>query len=349
MEENNNENNVNNVNNVEQPKKKKGNGLKRFFILLLVIIIVAAFALLIRYAIVGDSYFAPFEKLFGLEEEIDDDEEDEIVEEKETNKTAGRMSLLAAEATEKGVTHYTLELDIAELIEMGLDFYLAENSYSLDGMSNNNSEYTTKKLSTALISEDYNDYSIEAYSDDYEEDSLSTVEDQIEEMIEYLDGGKIVIDMYAKGNEIIQVIVTIEYDEMLENLYDYMVENEVEEISSFETAEDFKNYVETTLGMYLNKSIIMDAIEEELDNEDIDMDIEEIEECFDMIAVDGAYEFYFTLSEDMNEMIAEFVEDNAEDMEDEGIDPDNFVESMVEYYNETMEDEGYDQFVIEID
>ena len=53
--------------------KKKNPAL---LILLVIVIVIAIFALalLIRYAIVKDSYFAPFQKMFGLEDEVDDDD-----------------------------------------------------------------------------------------------------------------------------------------------------------------------------------------------------------------------------------------------------------------------------------
>lgn len=322
-------------------KTKKKNPFLMILLVVIIIVAIIALGLLIRLAIVQDGdYFAPIKSIFGISDEKDEDKEKEVA------KTEGRMSKLSSAATAKGVSHYRMTLDFEDFVDFVLKAYQNEEVMSevedtfgtvFDSVSNNGKSYSVNKLAFG-DSNDSNTYYDNGALTSSTEDQIATYLEQVEMMKNYVKGGKILVDLYAKGDEMVQVVLSAEYGDMLENIYEYCLENEVEELEDFENAEEFSDYVNTTLKMYLTKDAIIEAIEEELDSENMNVDIAEIEECIDVVTLDGAFEIYYTFTDDINEAFAGLIEQNADDIEKEGVDPDNFIESFVDYANDSFDE-----------
>lgn len=353
MEENNQDNIVHND---EQKKTKKNkNPLLVFLLILVIVIAIIALGLLIRLAIAKDGdYFAPIKSIFNIS-----DEKKELKELKES-KSKGKLSKLSAAATKKGVDHYRLTIEISELFDFILESLedetikqqVEDTLESLQPLSNLNTGYSVKKLT------DY-DNQIEPYSSDYDwsrEDLTPTTPytnpysgydyddyiDILKGIKEYINGGRIILDSYVKGNEVIQVVISVEYGDLLENLYDLLSESVEEVQEQFSSFKDFMKYINETLKESLTKEMLVEAIQEGIEESelDVEVDVSEIEDSIDLAILDeGVIEIYFLVNDEINYEIASVLEESADEMEELGLDKDDLFGSSVELLQKQLEGE----------
>jgi len=307
-------------------KKKKLGPVKGILLAILIVFLIVVVGLLIRMVVADDGdYFLPFKKMFGIEEEEDrKTKKEKEPEEKTTSKTsvssAERLSKLSSDATAKDVEHYTVNVSLKELMNMGLATLTTNGDASeltnslLDGFMDNNDMDDNWNYDD---NDDYNwdddDYDDWNYDDEDEDDYNWDEEDDDEVLdnmslddIAELMEGEIIVDLYTKGNEVVQVVVGIDYMDLLKNLYDYALELETEEVEAFDTFEDYADYIKTTLKMYLNKEMLVESIADEVSDY---IDEDELADMIDIVNDRGLFELYFTVNDDLNDQLQDYLDE----------------------------------------
>ena len=101
------------------------------------------------------------------------------------------------------------------------------------------------------------------------------------------------------------------------------------EIDSY---SEFKEAFEDRIREYFTKDEILDVIDDELQSSqrDIDIDVYDYEENFDIAHIKGGMEFYFRCNDDMNEKIAEAIEDETGISENDS----NYIEEFMDELDE---------------
>lgn len=304
--------------------------------------------------------------------------------------TSKKLSMVSSDAKKSGVKHYSMTISLKEAVKVSKDLEDEVDDFKdmidLSKTRNNQlSKVSVKKLSDF---EDYNDSKIEPrttfeddneynYNDDYNYDNQIepysndyNYDDQIEpyndnypsgddeldvdnyfnllEQYEEFIDGELYIDLFAKKNEIVQLVIGLDYMPIVEKYYDYGIENEISQIESFETAEDFAEYIGSTLKMALTKETLIESLGDEL--QEYGISERDLEDLIDINIDTGLFEFYLKLNDDLNEKLAEYIEEYSDEIEELGIDPENIFETAVPVYNKEMKNEGYyDLFKITVE
>ena len=91
--------------------------------------------------------------------------------------------------------------------------------------------------------------------------------------------------------------------------------------------------------MFLSKETLIESLAEET----VEYGISErdLEEMIDINIETGLFEFYLNMNNDLNEKLADYIEENEEEIEELGIDPENIFETAVPVYNKEIKKEGY--------
>lgn len=266
------------------------------------------------------------EKEDKKDKEDNDDKEDkkENKKDKETNKGES-SSLLIEEIEEDGVKCHTIKIDLEEvaegvvpIIEDLLSLYMFA---SIDGTTSEDTATMENTLSAAL-------------------DTIPAIFAECE----------IILDCYAKGNDIKQLIITIPYERMVKNLYSEMdnLEEFVQALSpTASLGLEFDSY-EAMLADFEEEVLsgfTTDELRASLSEEDIDSKYSEIIKTAECTVEDGKIQISFNLSSiKIDDYIGEF----RDELEAMGIDPDNLVESAVETWNAYIDEEGYNGAIEEV-
>ena len=369
----------------EQPQKKKMGPVKAILLALLIVFLMCVIGLLIRMEVAGDGdYFAPIKKIFKISEEDDDKEvkEDKKVD-KKGGETSERLALLSSDAKKKGVKHYSMKISLKDIVELSEELKDTDEFTDMFNMSKTSTLNTNAKVSKLaygeegdLYSDDLiqprsNDFGSDEYnyddnylsddwnyddqidphddddllygSDDVDVDTYFNILDQYSEFID----GEFYIDLFAKNNEIVQLVIGMDYMPIAQKYYDYCIENDVKEVKTFDSAEDFAKYMATTLKMALTKETLIESLAEQF--EEYGITEKDLEELIDINIDTGIFEFYLNGNDEINEMLADYIEQYEDEIKEQGIDVDNIFESAVPIFNENMKDEGYDIFKITVE
>ena len=386
MEENENQN-PEQFNNSGKPKKKKGLGFFKGLLLFLVIaVIICAVGLLIRMVVADDGdYLLPIRQLFGLEEENDDDDKEESKTKKTSKsaknssslKSAQRYTLLSDDAEDSDVKHYRLTIDVKEFFELMMeeleDTDLLSSDYDYEDYDY---DWDDEDYDYDWNDEDYDfdldDYDFEDYDYDWDEDytgsdDLSSMLGLgmmlLEEMGDMIDG-EMYFDIYFEGNEIVQVVIGYDYAKFLENLYDYMLEEDEESLEDegIESLDDFADYLVEQFEEVLDEDaiydMIMDSSDEDVEAALAELGIKEkdIKEAFDFYVDKGIMEVYINGTTKLKALLSMGLESESfrkelEEMEEETgveVDEDNIIESIIEALNSSEELEDYGMEFVEV-
>ena len=369
-------------------KKKKGMGpVKGLLVALLLVFLICVIGLLVRMVIAGDGdYFKPIKSIFGLEEEEESKSEKkaEVSSRRDSSgktsfQSAGRYALLSDDVDGSKVKHYRLTIDMGEFFEsmmeeMGSlsseydydddDYYYDDEDYSFDW-----DEYDSSSSDYLWDDEDYEwDYDDDDYY--YDDEPITSGMDELEsimgfammvlsEMADMIDG-EMYFDVYFEGNEIIQVVVGYDYGPFLENLYNYMKEEDEDSLEEegISSVDDLADMVVEQFDEILDKDalydMLMDSSDEDLEASLKEMGIKEkdIKEAIDFNNDRGVIEFYINGTTKLKAILSMVLESEdfqseLEAMEEETgvkVDEDNIIESILEAANET---ESYSEFGLE--
>ena len=296
----------------------------------------------VRSLVTKEPFLQPFEDmgLMEIEEEDDDDEskddkndsdkddskdEEDLIEnendkddDKKVDAKGEESTLLVEEINDDGVECYTIVIDLKEvangvvpILEDFVNMYLF---VGLDGTTTTEDEAMGDMLSTML-------------------DIIPKIFTDCE----------IIVDCYANGNDIKQLLITIPYEQMIENFY-----NEMTEIETLLSSLD-PSYVSMGYTSYdecladFEETLLSECTTENirtmLSEEDVDSKYAEIINTAECIVEDGKIQISLNLSSiSIDEYIGEF----ADEFEELGIDSDNLVESMVDTWNSYIDEVGYD-------
>lgn len=300
----------------EKMKKQNGMGAIMIILLIIVTLVVCAVTFLgVRTIVTGEHFLQPLADM-GLveldEEDVEKENKDEEIKDETkveddnvVTVTGEDSSLLIAEAMEEGVECYTINIDLTDLVEAIVPY--VEPALQM---------YMSMVMPTEGTETD-----------------ISSVSDQISEMVttiqDIVAGCEVVVDIYANGNELKQVIVTVEYEKFVENVYETMQGTEGFDYESYEDClADFEA-----------------TFEEELTTENIQATMAEDEtvaayaDYVSCVMEDGKVQIGVDLTEvDLNT----YVEQYSAELEELGIDPENVVESAVEVWNNYINENGYE-------
>ena len=183
-------------------------------------------------------------------------------------------------------------------------------------------------------------------------------------MMDDLIGGEMYVDIYFNGNEIVQVVLGYDYEELAENLYDYILDENGDSVTEMEeegieSLDDFVNYIKEQLEEYVDEDALYDMLVEDEDTEKAlkEMGIKE-KDIKDVIEINndlGLIELYLNGTKKVNDLISNYL--NSEELseiigsatEETGFefDEDNIIESFIEFSNEAEEFEEYRDIGIE--
>lgn len=329
---------------------KTQKGIAAIAVILIIVLSAAAGGttfLGVRALITGEPFLQPFEDagLIELEEKKEDKEkeskdknktseneelEDADLEDDETStedivsEKGEQSSLLVEEINDNGVECYTIVIDLKEVADGIIP--IVEDLITL---------YTSVGVETGTDVE------------------LSTVQDAISELLdvasEIFTDCEIVLDCYANGNDIKQLLITFKYEPLVKNIYNKMSDMEriVKEIDptadlgiEYDSYESYLADFEAGLEEVFSTETIRTALSEELDEE-----YSEIINTAEVSIEDKKIQISFNLS---SIKIDTFIMNYRTELEELGIDPDNFVESVVNLWNETVEEVGYDTLINEL-
>lgn len=354
-------------------KKKKGMGpLKGLLLAILMVFLICVIGLLIRMVVVGDGdYFKPIKDIFGIEED-DKDEDDEEKESKVSKKTSsekkssgnskfqaiGKYALLSDDVDGKNVKHYRLTVDMGELFDLVMKELSTEsNGYDNEYYSSDNDEFDWNEYEDTLDEFNY-------LEDEYDESKNSSNEfNQFEnmmgmammlmqEMADMIDG-EMYFDIYFEGNEIVQIVIGYDYSKLLENLYDYMLDEAEDELEDegINSVEDLADMIVEEFDAILDKDtlydMIMDSSDEDIESQLKEFGIKEkdIKDAVDFNNDKGVIEIYINGTTKLKALISmglesESFQEEIKAMEKETgvkIDEDNIIESILEAANESDE------------
>lgn len=242
-------------------------------------------------------------------------------------------------------------------------YYDDENDLSDDEI------YSDDRFRSSLDSED--DYGTDYI--DPEDDIGNTIEnfmsqfgtmmtmmgDQIKDLV----GGEIYFDIYFEGNEIVQVVLGVDYGDIISNVYDYIIENSSdEEIEEMEnegvySPEDLADYIVDKFneGFDMDEMLSDDSVKENLS--EYNLTKQDIKSALNIYLDRGIAEIYLTGTGKVNEMLKEYFDsyefkqnfidiDTGENIID--IDEDNIIEDLINYSNENEDNQNYGVEFVEI-
>lgn len=188
---------------------------------------------------------------------------------------------------------------------------------------------------------------------------MSMMGDQIEDLI----GGEMYYDIYFEGNEIVQVVLGVDYGDVISNVYDYIIENSSdEEIEEMEnegvySPEDLADYIVDKFneGFDMDEMLDDDSVKENLS--EYDLTKQDIKSALNIHLDRGIAEIYLTGTGKVNELLNEYFDsyefkqnfidvDTGENIID--IDEDNIIEDLINYSNENEENQNYGMEFVEI-
>ena len=250
------------------------------------------------------------------EEEVEEEEEDKDSDKKPSKIKGEESSLLVEEINDKGVGCYTIEIDLKEVA---------------DGIVPILQKFLTVYMFTGVDGGTVGSG-----------DAVTVINSTLEIIPDIFVDSEIIIDCYANGNNIKQVLITFEYTGVVNNLYNAMTEIEellvtldpAYEKTGYSSAEEMlKDFEETILTVCTTENI-----RSVLSENDTDSKYAEIIKTAECVVEDGKIQVSLNLSSiSIDEYIGK-VEDELVEM---GIDPDNVVESAVEAWNSYINDVGY--------
>ncbi len=320
---------------------KNEKGITLIAIVLITVLSVAAGGttfLGVRALVTKDPFLQPFEDMGLIEledeekedkksEKKDDEEEQEVIDEEVDEDSSEdeviitgegeESSLLVEEINDEGVECYTIVVDLKEvadgivpIVEDLLNMYLFTG---IDGTTTEDGEAMGDIFSTAL-----------------------------EVIPKIFEDCEIIIDCYANGNDIKQLLITVPYEQMIENFYNEMTEIETL-ISSLDPSYVSMGYTsyEECLADF-EETVLSECTTENIRNvlseEDSASKYAEIINTAECIVEDGKIQISLNLSSiSIDEYIGEF----KDQFEEIGIDSDNLVESVVETWNSYIDEVGY--------
>lgn len=336
---------------------KSKNGIAAIAVILIIVLSAAAGGttfLGVRSLVTGDPFLQPLEDVGLIELEEKDDKEEKNKESKKENETSetedeeveepdseeddenatGDMvigdgqesSLLVEEINDDGVECYTITIDLKEVADGIIP--IIEDIISL---------YVSVGEETGTSSSD----------------EIVTMQDAISELLdvasEIFTDCEIILDCYANGNDIKQLLITFEYEQLAENTYNKISEIDelVKQIDStadmgleYDSYESFLADFESGLAESFTTESFRDGLSDEIDEE-----YSEIIDTAECSVEDGKIQISLNLSS-IN--IDTYIMNYKTELEELGIDPDNFVESVVNLWNETVEEVGYDTLINEV-
>ena len=248
----------------------------------------------------------------------DEEDDDEASDDEVTITGEGEeSSLLVEEINDEGVECYTIVVDLKEvadgivpIVEDLLNMYLFTG---IDGTTTEEGEAMGDIFSTAL-----------------------------EVIPKIFVDCEIIIDCYANGNDIKQLLITVPYEQMIENFYSEMTEIETL-ISSLDPSyvsmgytsydECLADFEETVLSECTTENI-----RSMLSEEDVDSKYAEIINTAECVVEDGKIQISLNLS---SISIDEYIGELKDQFEEMGIDSDNLVESVVDTWISYIDEVGY--------
>ena len=141
---------------------------------------------------------------------------------------------------------------------------------------------------------------------------LGMMGDQIKEIID----GEIYFDYYFEGNEIVQVVMGVDYGDLIEKLYDFILDEAGDEVvedmksEGIESAKDLADYIVKNIEERFDEEELIDQM---YDNEELKeglsnygLNKNNIEEAIDIRFDRGIFEFYLTGTTKINEIFSEY-------------------------------------------
>ena len=205
--------------------------------------------------VAGDGdYFKPIKDIFGIEtedeEESDKDKKDKVEiskkssSDKKSFKSGERYELLSDDVDGKDVKHYRLTIDMGEFFGLIMDELSTDSDYNYDEYNN----------------EDY-DLDWENYEEPELESMLRMAMMLLGQMSDFIDG-EMYFDVYFEGNEIVQIVIGYDYGKLLENLYEYMLDEAKDELDEedINSVDDLASMVVAEFETILDEDALYDMI-----------------------------------------------------------------------------------------
>ena len=323
---------------------KKQKGIAAIAVVLIVVLSAVAGGttfLGVRAAVTGDPFLQPFEDmgLIELDNETEDDDnknkkDKELMESFDKEETSDseeskfdkddsdvstegeKSSLLVSAIEDEGVECYTIVVDLKEVA---------------DGVIPVIEEVLVSYMTANDMEDNVDDVLIE--------ETLSSILDLVAEMFTDCE---IILDCYANGNDVKQLLITVPYEQLVENVYYGLsdIEELVQEIDptadlgiEYSSYEEMLEEIESILENDLTTKELQTALSEELGSE-----YQEIADSAECIVEDGKIQISFDLTSiDLDSYISEY----SAELEELGIDSENVVESLVTVWNEYIDEVGY--------
>lgn len=224
---------------------------------------------------------------------------------------------VSEEVSASGVDHYRMDLGDIMYFNMGVSYY-----HSL------------------MLHKQYPEY----YSDDY----LENVEKQYDTFREAFDGvdfsDTIVLDLYAKSDELVELDVKVDYDTFFQKYYEYVKDVLGEQLKeeNIDNYAEFKEYLieelledETdSIEEYFTADNVVEMLMETMELEDLGFTKKEIKKCLTVEADSEIIDIHFTFNDKLNEEIYNGLEENIgidefkESLKNKDIDVPKFIENF---------------------
>lgn len=328
---------------------KSQKGIAAIAIVLIIVLSAAAGGttfLGVRSLITGDPFLQPFEDvgLIELEEnkeekskddkisKNDEEKVDETISDEENDNTEDIIiegqdtSLLIDDINDDGVECYTITVDLKEVA---------------DGMISKLEDM----ISTYIT--------IQEEIGTNTDGEINTLEDAITEFLdiasEIFTDCEIILDCYASGNDIKQLLITFEYEQLAKNIYNKIsdIERLMQQIDptadirfEYDSYESFLADFEVALEESFSTESLRNSLSEELSEEN-----SEIINTAESLLEDKKIQISLNLS---SIKIDTFIMNYRDELEELGIDPDNLIESIVELWNENVDKEEYATLINEL-
>ena len=372
MEENQNSEQFN-VTNGKKPKKKMG-PIKGLFLALLIVFLMCVVALLVRMVIAGDGdYFKPIKDICGIEGENEGKKSSNKAElpekeEKKKDKVAasGRYALLSEDVDGEDVKHYRLTVDVEDFFgkfmeEMDTILEDYDEEYYDNYDNSNKSPLNLEQPLDLTFDEDFEPTEDAATSDVYG-DLMGSALAMVEELSDLM-AGEMYIDIYFEGNELVQIVVGYDYLDLLENMYNYLLEEDEDalEEEGIESVEDFAELVKEQFDEVLDKDLLYEMLlesEEGVEESLNQMGFKEkdFKAAFDFNNDTGLVEIYINGTTKVRGLVSllldgGYLEEDLKTLEEETgakIDRDNIIESILILSNEDEENEMFGLEFVEV-
>ena len=231
------------------------------------------------------------------------------------------------------------------------DEYYNDNE---DGMIDDEDEYSYDNEEDSVLDEDNGNSFLESLQ------PFMFISSMMNDIID----GEMYVDIYFNGNEIVQVVLGYDYEELAENLYDIILEQDSDSITEMEeegieNVDDFVNYIKEQLDENIDEDALYDML---IEDEDIEKALKEMEikekDIKDVIEINndiGLIELYLNGTKKVNDLISSYLNsgelsemiDSASEETGFEFDKDNIIESFIEFSNEAQELEEYQDMGIE--